>query len=357
MSETRPSIVVTGAAGNLGRRLLPLLAGYSVTSVDIAPPEGAADQFVSMDLGREESCRELFHLFQKVRPIAVVHLAFVLDQVRSGVLDVDRMWQINVAGTARVLEAVSETNRNGYNSIRQFIHMSSVAAYGPELPRPATEETRLGAHTLPYAIHKQEADEVVQTWAPSIPQSSIYLLRPHIFAGASVENYMVGAFRGTPNGKGRWAEKLRAKGKRLPCMLPRDPRFQEKKIQFVHVDDVARLIAHIVGLTEPETQRLNILNVAGRGPALTYKQCIELAQAKLLRMPGVWACRMTLEALWKSGISAIPPEALPYMTGEYTMDTSHLQKWLGPKYEEVIRYTIEDAFRDTFSTPDSSLTE
>jgi len=92
----------------------------------------------------------------------------------------------------------------------------------------------------------------VQTWAPSLPQSSVYLLRPHIFTGASVDNYMVGAFRGTPNGKGRWAEKLRAKGKRLPCMLPRNPRFREKKIQFVHVDDVARLIVHIAGLTEPE---------------------------------------------------------------------------------------------------------
>jgi nucleoside-diphosphate-sugar epimerase len=348
MSDTKPSIVVTGAAGNLGRRLLPLLAEYSVTAVDLAPPATTVAQFVSLDLGKEESCRELFHLFQQVRPVAVVHLAFVLDPVRAGVLDIDRMWQINVAGTARVLEAVSETNRNGYNTVRKFIHLSSVAAYGPELPRPAAEETRLGAHTLPYAIHKQEADEVVQTWAPSLPQSSVYLLRPHIFTGASVDNYMVGAFRGTPNGKGRWAEKLRAKGKRLPCMLPRNPRFREKKIQFVHVDDVARLIAHIAGLTEPETQRLNILNVAGRGPALTYGRCVELAQAKLLRMPGLFSCRMVLEALWKSGISAIPPEALPYMTGEYIMDTSHLETWLGLKYPEIIQYTIEEAFRDTF---------
>jgi len=43
---------------------------------------------------------------------------------------------------------------------------------------------------------------------------------------------------------------------------------------------------------------------------------------------------MVLEALWKSGISAIPPEALPYMTGEYTMDTSHLQSWLGARYSD-----------------------
>jgi len=348
MTNPKPSIVVTGAAGNLGRRLLPLLSAYSVTAVDLVPPETTVAQYVRLDLGREESCRELFHLLQQTRPETVVHLAFVLDQVRSGVLDIDRMWQINVAGTARVLEAVSETNRNGYNTVRKFIHLSSVAAYGPELPRPATEENRLAAHTLPYAIHKQEADEVVQSWAPAMAQSSVYLLRPHIFTGATVDNYMVGAFRGTPNGKSRRAEKLRAQGKRLPCMLPRDPRYQAKKIQFAHVDDVARLIAHIANLSSPETQRLKILNVASRGEPLTYARCIEIAQAKLLRMPGLWSCRMTLEALWRMGISAIPPEALPYMTGEYLMDSTNLQTFLGAKYQDVIQHTIEDAFIDTF---------
>ena len=34
--------------------------------------------------------------------------------------------------------------------------------YGPDLPAPATEESAFGAHTLPYAIHKKESDEVVQ---------------------------------------------------------------------------------------------------------------------------------------------------------------------------------------------------
>ncbi len=348
MTDSKPAIVVTGAAGNLGRRLLPLLSNFSVTAIDVHPPDaGAADQYVRLDLGREESCRELFHLFQQVRPVAVVHLAFVIDPVRSGVLDVDRMWQINVAGTARLLEAISETNRNGENTIRTVVHLSSVASYGSDLERLATEESKLGGHTLPYALHKKESDEVVQAWAPQLAQSSIYLLRPHIFAGASMENYLVGAFRGTVNGTGSLADRLRAKGRRLPCMLPRGQRYLDNKIQFVHVDDMARLIAHIANLQEPATQRLTIFNVAGRGEPLTFAKCVELARNKLIRIPGKWASRMVLEALWKSGISAIPPEALPYMSGEYIMDTTRLQKWLGSKYSEVIQYTIEDAFRET----------
>jgi hypothetical protein len=54
-----------------------------------------------------------------------------------------------------------------------------------------------------------------------------------------------------------------------------------------------------------------------------------------------------LQLLWKQQISAIPPEALPYMTGEYIMNTDRLRAFLGGEYESVIRYTIADAFADS----------
>ena len=40
--------------------------------------------------------------------------------------------------------------------------------------------------------------------------------------------------------------------------------------------------------------------------------------------------RQVLSFLWKQQISAIPPEALPYMTGEYIMNTDRLRRFLGP---------------------------
>ncbi len=137
----------------------------------------------------------------------------------------------------------------------------------------------MAAHTLPYAIHKKQSDEVVQQRAPALRGCSVYILRPHIFVGASVENYLLGAFRGTPNGKSARAEKMRSEGKRLPCMMPRGRQYLDNKIQFVHVDDMARLIAHILH-RDPEAQRLTILNVAGRGEPLTFGRCIEMAQRK-----------------------------------------------------------------------------
>src|SRR5580698_4710255 len=200
MASAKPVVVVTGIAGNLGSRLLPLLGDFSVIGVDLHPPQTDLPlQFERLDLGEESSTRVLFELLRDAQPASVVHLAFVIDPVRTGVLDSERMWQINVAGTARVMEAVTETNRTGDFGIKQFIFPSSVSAYGSSLPRPATEESAMAAHTLPYAIHKRQSDEVVQQRAPALRGCSVYILRPHIFAGASVENYLLGAFRGTPN--------------------------------------------------------------------------------------------------------------------------------------------------------------
>ncbi|HUO15568.1 MAG TPA: NAD-dependent epimerase/dehydratase family protein [Verrucomicrobiae bacterium] len=344
----KPVVVVTGIAGNLGSRLLPMLGSYSVIGVDVSPPRADAEmQFEQLDLGEESSTRTFHDLLRDTKARSVVHLAFVIDPVRTGVLDVDRMWQINVAGTARVMEAITEVNRTADIGVQQFIFPSSVSAYGPDFPEAATEESPLAAHTLPYAIHKKESDEVVQQRSPAMRNCSVYILRPHIFAGASVENYLMGAFRGTPNGKSARAEKMRSEGKRLPCMLPRGQKYLDNKIQFLHVDDMARLIQHILQ-REPEMQRLTILNVAGRGEPLTFARCIELAQAKLIRVPGRWVMRQILNFLWKQQISAIPPEALPYMTGQYIMNTDRLRRFLGPEYEHVIRYTMADAFGDSF---------
>jgi hypothetical protein len=132
-------------------------------------------------------------------------------------------------------------------------------------------------------------------------------------------------------------------------MLPYGQKYLDNKIQFVHVDDMARLIAWIL-TREPEAQRLTILNVAGRGEALTFAQCIAMAHAKLIRVPGRWGMRQVLELLWRSKLSAIPPDAVPYMTGQYIMNTDRLQHFLGADYKAVIEKTNAEAFADSFAT-------
>ncbi len=141
---------------------------------------------------------------------------------------------------------------------------------------------------------------------------------------------------------------MREQGKRLPCMLPSGKEYLQTRIQFVHIDDVARLIAHILKKSEPEAQRLTVMNVAGRGEPLTYEQCVRLANAKLIRVPTKRAFELVLQFLWKSKISTIPPDVVSYLTSDSVMDTSRLEEFLGTEYKNVIRYPVADAFQECF---------
>jgi nucleoside-diphosphate-sugar epimerase len=353
-TAAKPTVVITGIAGNLGTRLLRLLDDFNVIGVDFAIPQ--TDQslrFEKIDLGRESACRQLVQVLKESRARAVIHLAFVIDQVRTGVLDNERMWQINVAGTARVMEAITEINRHG-GEVDTFIYPSSVSAYGPETPGTVRENHPLGAHTLPYAIHKREADDVVRFRAESLGDCATYILRPHIFAGATMQNYLVGVLRGTPTGKSERASRMRVEGKRLPLLMP-GRSVLESRIQFVHVDDVARLLAYILRRPVPEKNELTVLNVAGRGEPITLGEAAQIANAKVINVRYRWLMRRMMKFGWDIGLSAVPPEALPYMIGSYTMDTTRLKQFLGKDYENVIKYTVtqalEDSLREDLSTP------
>ena len=347
MEQGRPTVVVTGIAGNLGQRLLLNLPDFSVIGVDMAPPRHAQPaRFERLDLGEEDSCPGMVKLLRETGATAVVHLAFVIDPVQTGVLDVDRMWRINVAGTARIMEAIAEVNRHG-GAVRKFIFPSSVSAYGPSLPGAVSEDYPLGAHTLPYAIHKQESDDVARMRAESLGECTTYILRPHIFAGATMSNYLIGALRGTPGGQGRLGAWLRSRNQRLPLLLPFGEQYLMSRFQFVHVDDVARLIAYILRRPERNTA-LTVLNVAGQGDPVTIQLCARLAHQKIVRLPFSWMCRAVLALLWKAGISSIPADAYPYMIGSYLMDTRRLRTFLGADYERVIQYSVEGALLDSF---------
>jgi nucleoside-diphosphate-sugar epimerase len=343
----KPAVLLTGVSGNLGLRLLEFLPDFKIIGVDVREPETASGlaEFAKIDFAEERSCNQLLELMRRHRPEALVHLAFVVDPLRSGVLDGKQMWQINVAGTGRVIEAVAEYNRM-LGGLHKFIFPSSVSVYGPDLPKAVSEDAPLQARSLPYALHKRETDLTVQARVYGM-KCKTYILRPAIFVGPTVRNYLIGVLRGDPGGSGALARRMRRRNQRLPLLLPSGGAYLEHKFQFVHVDDMARLIAHILRRKQSDP-KLSIMNVAGRGDPIALQACARIASAAIKRLPGRALCRLVLRLLWKLGISDVPPEALPYLLGSYVMETARLRVFLGEDYRKVIHYTCEEALATTF---------
>ena len=338
MATTRPTVIVTGASGDLGSRLVPLLADFNVVGLDWKPPAAGKSpfRFIQMNLEREDCCRELMLLLRDTRAACFVHLASVNTPHHGEPMDPDRMWQINVAGTARVLEAITEANREEM-LVKKFIFPSSTLVYGPNRSAEASEETD-PATELPRAVRQYlEAEKVIRKRGTGLRACSIYVLRSAAFAGASSHNYLVSAFRAKSNGKPR------------SFPLPWGSHPLSNRVQFVHVDDMARLISYITHKAEPEPQRLTFLNVTGRGDAISYQQCLEMAHAKRLAVPGSGTLEMLLRYRWNRGTSPIPPDLTPYLNGESLVSGTRLRKFLGQDYEDVIHHTIADAFADSFA--------
>jgi nucleoside-diphosphate-sugar epimerase len=346
---SKPTVLVTGISGSIGRRLLPHLADYQVIGTDIREAESQENlfRFEKIDLSEERSCDQLLDLIRAYGPETVVHLAFVDNPSQLRQLDTHALWSINVAGTSRVIEAIAEHNRM-VGGIEQFVFPSSAVVYGPQPQLPVREEARLDARGLIYALQQQEADLTVQARASDLRRSKTYILRSQFFAGAGVENYPLAVFRGNPVGNGFIARRLRQRAQRLPLLLPSQGDYLEHKFQFVHVDDVARLISYIVHRRQPDGP-LTILNVAGRGDALSLRRCAEIAQLPVKNLPGVGLCRQAFSLLWKWGVSDVPAEILPYILGSCVLDTARLRVFLGEHYRAVIQSTCEEALAESFA--------
>jgi nucleoside-diphosphate-sugar epimerase len=345
----KPTVLITGVSGALGVRLLKELQDYQVIGVDVREPVNTLDlfRFERVDLAEERSCDQLLDLMRSYRPEAVAHLAFVSDLVHSGVTNRKAMWHINVIGTSRVIEAIAEHNRM-VGGIDKFIFSGGATVYGPEPKNPVKEDSPLQAHSLPLALHQQEADLTIQARARGLRRCKTYILRSQAYAGSGAQNYRLSALRSVPGGTGRLAERLRRRGVRLSFFIPSRGNYLDHRLQFVHTDDVARLIAHIVHRNQADPP-LTILNVAGRGEPLSLRRCIEIAGIQIKQVPTRALCREALRLLWNLGVSDVPDSALPYLLGSNALDTARLRVFLEEHYRSVIQHTSEDALRESFA--------
>lgn len=161
-------VLVTGAGGFLGRRLLPALTarGTEVVGLDrpgVAPSPAAAT-WISADLAAPD---DLHARLRDVAVDAVVHGGGI-----SGPMvladDPGRIWAVNVGGTAALLDALRPS------APRRMVLCSSMDVYGPITPAHRGEKQALDPDTA-YGASKVASEALADGWGRRFGQSVIAL--------------------------------------------------------------------------------------------------------------------------------------------------------------------------------------
>ena len=257
----RVSVVVTGADGRTGRRLVPLLrAGPDVSSV------------VTVDASAPAS--ELKRAM--ARGDALVHLG---------------------AATAvgAVLEAASSS------PVRTVVYRSSASVYGAWADNrvPLTEDVALRPNpSFSFAIEHAEAERRVAEWREDHPGVRVCILRPVPVVAPGDESW-------ESNTLGRPSSLRRAES--LPV------------VQYLHVDDAAAAFRHALGGGLEGTFNLApdgfIAGETARALATSGRLTVPLPD-RAAAMAERWA--------WRLGWGGVPADAVPYLVHPWVVANDKL---------------------------------
>ncbi len=185
-------ILITGAAGSLGRRLVEKLLQDNTTTVyatDIKTSPFSNSENLKY---QEFDLRDLAFIdwVESISPDQIVHLASVLQI--SATLTREMAYEIDVVATTNLLEASIKTG------VQKFIVTTSGAAYGyyPENKDIIVESrpTR-GNNDYFYSAHKAEIEALMAQYREQHPSLKQIVFRPGAILGPNFEGPVVNLFR------------------------------------------------------------------------------------------------------------------------------------------------------------------
>ena len=140
-------ILITGAGGQVGQDLIPLLRerGHEPAGFDLARPPASVFSDVAWGAGDVTVEEEVFDAVRATKPDSVWHLAAILSATGERVPF--RAWRVNMDGTRNVLEAARLLG------VRQVLFTSTIAAFGPGLENPVGNDVSMRLTTM-YGLTK-----------------------------------------------------------------------------------------------------------------------------------------------------------------------------------------------------------
>ncbi|WP_036494059.1 NAD-dependent epimerase/dehydratase family protein [Nocardia sp. BMG111209] len=311
-------VVVVGATGNIGRRVvaeLSALPGTTVVGLARRRPEPgivAGDvHWVAADV-RHDDLRRHF-----TGADAVMHLGWLFQPTHRPRVT----WDTNVIGTSRVLAAVAAAQ------VPVLVCASSVGAYSPAGDdRPVDESWPTdGWPAAAYTREKAYVERLLDIHERDHPGRRIVRLRPaFVFQWASAAQQRR-LFAGPllPD---------RLVRRRIPPLLPIPAGL---RFQAVHAEDVGRAYASALA-----SGAHGAFNLAA-DPLITGAELGDLLGARPITVPPA-AVRTTLALAWRLHLAPAPPELFDAMMHLPVMSTARARNDLG----WTPRFSATDALGD-----------
>ncbi|MCD6498914.1 MAG: NAD-dependent epimerase/dehydratase family protein [Deltaproteobacteria bacterium] len=310
--DDKPTIVITGIAGRLGRLLARRLhreGRYRVVGIDRRPFEDRPPDIDhrAVDL-RSKRTRDVF---RKERPQALVHLGIMHDPRSSA--KVHHEW--NVEGTARLLDYCRMYH------VPKVVFLSSHTVYGarPENSQFLEEDAPLlGAQDTPTMRDLVVTDMLCSSFFWKAQDIDTVILRPvHILGRVSnaISNYL--------------------RLPRIPTLLGFDP-----MMQVIHEMDV---VEALVLALNPLVR--GVFNVPGPGEVPLSVIISELGRPTV-PIPHFLA-PMAFRTLWRTGLSLFKGTEMNHLRYVCMVDGTRARTELG----FLPKHTIKDTIRAVLEGP------
>ncbi len=189
-----PAVLVTGAAGYVGRLCVAALARRrddlsALVALDWVESD-PADRLQGVVYEQGDICDpNLKQLFATHGIDTVVHLASIVRAPKGAPADL--AYRVDVLGTQNVLEACEAVNA------KRLIVTSSGAAYGyhPDNPEWLDEEDPLrGNDEFEYSKHKRIVENMLAKWREERPELKQIVFRPGTIVGPDVHSPVTDLF-------------------------------------------------------------------------------------------------------------------------------------------------------------------
>jgi len=296
-----PRVLITGASGYIGRKLVRALGKEeglgSVVATDVRIPEQEARLpgivYEGCDVRDAERIRRLVvdHGVD-----VVVHLASIVTPPRDSTPDLE--YQVDVGGTRNVLDACLA------EGVAKLIVTSSAAAYGyhPDNREWLDEDDPIRGHeSFAYSRHKRLVEEMLAEARREHPELSQLVFRPGTILGDGVHNQITAIFAKPVV--------LGVLGTPVPWV-------------FIWDEDVVACLVR--GIREPVT---GTYNLAGDG-TVSMRDLARRMGKRYMALPA-WLLRGTLTALRVFGLTRYGPEQVDFLRHRPVVSNRRLKEEFG----------------------------